>query len=36
MVGGRDEGTSALDARTESRLMEAIHSEQRESGMTTV
>ncbi|KDQ08496.1 hypothetical protein BOTBODRAFT_179848 [Botryobasidium botryosum FD-172 SS1] len=31
-----DEGTSALDSETESHLMEAIHAEQRETGMTTI
>ncbi|CAE7222292.1 unnamed protein product [Rhizoctonia solani] len=31
-----DEGTSALDAETEQRLMAAIHEEQTRSGMTTI
>ncbi|KAG8733596.1 hypothetical protein FRC11_004832 [Ceratobasidium sp. 423] len=31
-----DEGTSALDAETEQRLMAAIHEEQAQSGMTTI
>ncbi|CAE6495501.1 unnamed protein product [Rhizoctonia solani] len=31
-----DEGTSALDAETEQRLMAAIHEEQVQSGMTTI
>ncbi|CAE6488384.1 unnamed protein product [Rhizoctonia solani] len=31
-----DEGTSALDAETEQRLMAAIHEEQSQSGMTTI
>ncbi|CAE6449842.1 unnamed protein product [Rhizoctonia solani] len=31
-----DEGTSALDAETEQRLMAAVHEEQAQSGMTTI
>ncbi|KAG8712504.1 hypothetical protein FRC11_015002 [Ceratobasidium sp. 423] len=31
-----DEGTSALDAETEQRLMAAIHEEQAQNGMTTI
>ncbi|KAJ1305894.1 hypothetical protein OPQ81_010614 [Rhizoctonia solani] len=31
-----DEGTSALDAETEQRLMAAIHEEQAQTGMTTI
>ncbi|KAF8756598.1 ABC transporter transmembrane region [Rhizoctonia solani] len=31
-----DEGTSALDAETEQRMMAAVHEEQAQSGMTTI
>ncbi|CAE6489817.1 unnamed protein product, partial [Rhizoctonia solani] len=31
-----DEGTSALDSETEQKLMQAIHKEQEETGMTTI